>query len=292
MEILRLHPECISCLLKKQLDNFPEGTSPEKKLLCLQKILGMIAEAPPSTSAPVLVRSIDRIRTELFGAPQDYTEVKRHFNNVMLRKETAVDEKICRAKDPLLLALQYAMSGNYIDFGAMQNVDEEKLDALLDNSCTIPVKEEAYQALRRDLLAAKRIVYLTDNCGEIVMDKLLMKEIRRQNPDAELTAIVRGAPVLNDATLEDAQQIWLSDAARVMDNGSDIAGTCLEEISAEALHVIDSADVILAKGQANFETLRGCGRNVHYLFLCKCSLFAGRFGVPQFTGMLIHDKDS
>jgi len=291
METLRLHPECISCLLKKQLDNFPEGTPPEKKLLCLQKILGMIAEAPPTTSAPVLVRSIDRIRAELFGAPQDYTEVKRHFNAVMLRKAPAIAKKIAQAEDPLLLALQYAMSGNYIDFGAMQNVEEEKLDALLDRSGTIPVKVEAYQALCSDLLRAKSIVYLTDNCGEIVMDKLLLQEIHRQNPEAVLTAIVRGAPVLNDATLEDAQQIGLSDTASVMDNGSDIAGTCLEEISPEALQAIDAADVILAKGQANFETLRGCGRNIHYLFLCKCSLFAGRFQVPQFTGMLIHDKD-
>ena len=100
---------------------------------------------------------------------------------------------------------------------------------------------------------------------------------------------MRGLPVLNDATMEDAKQVKLSDIASVSDNGTAIAGTCLERISFEARQKIDEADLILAKGQGNFETLRYCKRNVYYAFMCKCKMFADKFGVPQYTGMFIND---
>ncbi len=142
------------------------------------------------------------------------------------------------------------------------------------------------------MINAKKLVYLTDNCGEIVMDKLLLRRIHAINPAREMTVVTRGAPVLNDATMEDALNCGLDEHARVTHNGSGIAGTCLERISKEAREVIDAADVIIAKGQANFETLRRCGKNVYYIFLCKCELYARRFGVPRLQGMLIRDAQS
>jgi uncharacterized protein with ATP-grasp and redox domains len=163
---------------------------------------------------------------------------------------------------------------------------------MIANPPPFRLEDSTYVRLQTELLTAKRIVYLTDNCGEIVMDKLLMRVIRRLNPQAELTAIVRGDDVLNDATREDAEQVKLSEVACVMDNGSDVAGTWLEDISEEAKSTLESADLILAKGQANFETLRGCGMNVFYLFMCKCEMFSKRFQVPRFTGMLVHDRDN
>ena len=183
------------------------------------------------------------------------------------------------------------MIGNYIDFGAMQKVDEAKLDRLLLHAQEMPLQEQEYQSMRQALLSGKSVAYLTDNCGEIVLDKLLMQEIKQINDQAHVTAIVRGHKVLNDATMKDAQQVSLADAAYVMDNGSDIAGTCLDELSQQAKQALDQADVILAKGQANFETLCKCGKNVYYLFMCKCSLFADRFGVPMYHGILIHDSN-
>ena len=134
-------------------------------------------------------------------------------------------------------------------------------------------------------------MYLTDNCGEIVMDKLLIEEIQKLNQKAEVTVIVRGLPVLNDVTMEDAIQVGLTEMVNVIGNGSEIAGTYLEDISEEAKNVIDDADVILAKGQGNFETLRMCGKNIYYIFMCKCEMFAKRFQVPRYYGMLINDKN-
>jgi len=202
----------------------------------------------------------------------------------------AIREKLELSEDPLKAAIQYAMTGNYIDFGALDRIDEEELQRILDHSADNHVDGQEYLKLRKELKKAKRIVYLTDNCGEIVTDKLLIEEIQKENPEAAVTVIVRGFPVLNDATMEDAVQVGLTGMVHVIGNGSEIAGTCLDEISEEAKEFIDSADVILAKGQGNFETLRMCGKNIYYIFMCKCEMFAERFQVPRFSGMLISDK--
>ena len=119
---------------------------------------------------------------------------------------------------------------------------------------------------------------------------MLIKTLKSLYPELQITSMVRGVPVLNDATIDDAKQIGLTDTVEVMGNGSTIAGTCLEDVSEEALNVIKNADVIISKGQGNFETLYGCGLNVYYLFMCKCTLFANRFHKNLFEGMLINDK--
>ena len=291
MELIRLNPGCISCLLKSRLEDFPEDTPNEKQIEYMQRVLKAISETPKSEGAPVIVRTINRIQKEMFGYNKDYTHIKSHFNELMMEKAPTVRDKLNKSEDSLRLAIQYAMTGNYIDFGAMNNVDEEQLGKLLDQASDNHVDEEEYISLKADIEKARSIVYLTDNCGEIVMDKLLIEEIQKQNPNAQITVIVRGKPILNDVTMEDAIQVGLTEIVNVIGNGSEIAGTYLEDISEEAKNVIDDADVILAKGQGNFETLRMCGKNIYYIFMCKCEMFAKRFQVPRYYGMLINDKN-
>ena len=246
------------------------------------------------------MEAITDIRREVFGdaasaVEQDYATIKRHFNALMM--DTAAKQgifgEIMASSDPLRVALGYAMTGNFIDFGAMDSVDETKLAALLDESHgRISTDLPAYVALRGDLQNARRLTLLTDNCGEIVMDKLLTEVIRRLYPDLAITVLVRGAEVLNDATMEDAIQVGFHrlDGVTLMGNGDRLAGTALHRISPEARTAITEADLIIAKGQGNYETLQGCGLNVYYAFLCKCDFFASRFGVPVYTGMLVREK--
>ncbi|MBQ8640311.1 MAG: DUF89 family protein, partial [Lachnospiraceae bacterium] len=196
------------------------------------------------------------------------------------------------SEDPLRLALQYAMVGNYIDFGAVGIVDETYLTALLKDAALNSVDERTFAQLKLELESAEKLVYLTDNCGEIVMDKLLIGQLKALYPQMELTVIVRGGEVLNDATVEDAVQVGLTELVPVIDNGNSIAGTWMDEVSAQARHVMEDADLILAKGQANYETLRGCGMNIYYIFLCKCEMFARMFQVPRFSGMLLKERET
>jgi len=290
-KIMRLNPECIPCLLGGQLERYPETIDNSKKIEYMQKILRAIADASESMSAPMIMREITRIQKEMFGNEVDYQEIKKYFNQLMLGKERAVQKELDVSEDALKLAIQFAIIGNFIDFGAMKSVDEQKLEEFLQRAKEIPVNEEEYLSLRKDVINAKKITYLTDNCGEIVMDKLLIQVIQKMNPDADLKILVRGAEVLNDATIEDAVQIGLTKIADVRGNGSDVAGTCMEELSEEARKIIYDSDVILAKGQGNFETMQMCGLNVYYIFMCKCEMFARKFQVPRFTGMLLNDKN-
>ena len=290
MEVRRLHPECISCMTKVHLDKCPKDMPEEKKVEYMQKVLKILAEAPAKYGAPVVVRTIQQLQEEMLGIKQEYAEIKQHYNAVMMKYEKQVLEHMAKSEDPIKTGIQYAMIGNYIDFGARITVSEEQLTELLSTPDRFVIDEKQYREFTTDLENAKNIVYLTDNCGEIVMDKLLIKQIKKKYPDLELTVMVRGTEVINDATMEDAKQVGITDYARVIPNGSDIAGTWIEEMSEEAKAVLDGADVIISKGQGNFETLRKCGRNIYYIFLCKCDLFANTFQVPKLTGMIINEK--
>lgn len=290
MEVKRLHPECISCMTKVHLEKCPKEMPEDKKREYMQRVLKVLAEAPDRYGAPVIVRTINEIQNEMFGIKQDYAEIKKHYNQIMMNHEEQVKRKIEQSKDPVKTGIQYAMIGNYIDFGARINVNEEQLTELLNDNDRFVIDEKQYGELTDDLERAQKMVYLTDNCGEIVMDKLLIREIQKIYPKLKVTVLVRGAEVINDATLEDAMQVGLTEIAEVLPNGTDIAGTWLEEISEEAKTVLEEADVIISKGQGNFETLRKCGKNIYYIFLCKCDLFANTFQVPKLTGMLINEK--
>lgn len=291
MEIIRLYPECVKCLLSKQLEKCPKDTPLDKKVDYIQKILQIVAEAPKSTSAPVLVRRMYDLQKEMFGIDADYTEIKSYFNQMMLALEENMWEEIQKAKDPMRKAIQYAMMGNYIDFAALKEVDEYKLKSFLDKAENENVDEVELVALKEELKKSKKIVYLLDNCGEIVTDKLLMRIIKENYPQIHIIAMVRGGQVMNDATREDAKEVELEAIAQVIDSGSNVAGTSLMEVSLEARNVLESAEVIISKGQGNFETLHQCGKNIFYIFLCKCEMFMERFSLPQFTGVLIHEKN-
>ena len=286
-----LRSECIKCLAEKNMSKIPEGATEEQKLAYLQGILALISKAPVDVCAPVIVRDINKLSGEIFGTAQDYSKEKTYYNQLMMEKEEGIRKKIHASEDMLLAALQYALVGNYIDFGAMHSVDDSYLEELLCDVQSKAVAAKAYDKLKKDLSTCKNLVFLTDNAGEAVMDKLFIEVIKEIYSPEKVTVLVKGSPVLNDVAMEDALEIGLDKVAEVVDNGNGIAGTWLPELSSGAKEIIDAADVIISKGQANFETLRLCGKNIYYLFLCKCRMFCENFQVPQYTGMLIREKD-
>lgn len=289
MEQVRLHTGCIHCMADRHLNHYDLDAPEEKKLAYMQEVLGILSEAKTFESAPVITERIYELQRKMFGETVDFSQIKHTYNQMMKKEEDKIVQEIAKAKDPLKRAIQYAMTGNYIDFGAMNHVDNAKLEELLDKSEENQIDEKEYARLREDLEKASKMVYLTDNCGEIVLDKILIGQIMKRYPKIELTVIVRGKPALNDATIEDAQEIGLSDMVKVIGNGSGITGTWIPEISREAGEMIDTADLILSKGQGNFETLQGCKKNIYYMFLCKCQLFVERFQMKQFEGVLVNE---
>lgn len=290
MSVERLNSQCVTCLLNKHLKDIPNDFSDRKKLEYMQGILKIIGNAGVNVSAPEIVAEINEFKHG-FGEISDFTEIKRFYNGFLLDFEQEIEAKIENADNPLEAAVKYAMAGNYIDFGAMESVEEQKLKETLENANQISIDKLEFERFEAEVGGAKNIVYLTDNCGEIVLDKLLIKQILKLNKNAKISVIVRGGPVLNDCTTEDAKQVGLDKLVAVIGNGTAIAGTVLEKISFEAKSLIDNADLVISKGQGNFETLHQCGKNIYYLFLCKCEMFAQRFGVSKFTGIFINDSN-
>ena len=290
---MKLTSECIFCIVRSEEKRLKQIVVPEeKKSLYVKEVLKAVGESGREVSAPVMVAEIHKIRENYFGIGSGgYEQEKHRFNGVMLRIEEQVEKKILEAEDSLSAAMQYARAGNYIDFGALPEVKESILLSILDKAIDKNFSEnEVYIRFKKELSTAQKLVYLTDNCGEIVLDKQLIKEIKRLYPKLKVTAVVRGKPVLNDATLEDAEEVGLTKVTEVMENGSDVAGTELSLISAKARKVLEEADLLIAKGQGNYETLSGSGLNIYYLFLCKCRLFVERFHVEQFQGVLLREQ--
>lgn len=286
---MRMNDGCRRCQLDKKLNAYPAGATAEQIREYQSTVEDLVINSGEASS-PETASRISAVYRRLFGPEKDFTEIKEHFNALMMELLPDMRENVRGAEDPLERAVQLAMTGNFIDFAALAEVDENKLRSLLADAHRISVDKEMLEAFRGEIVTARRMVYFTDNCGEIVTDRLLMETIRAMNPALQVTAILRGEPVANDATLDDAEQVGLGETAqRVMGSGNDIPGAVIERFSGEALEEIRKADLLVSKGQGNYEGLSGCGLNIFYIFMCKCSFFMERFGVKQFTGILTRE---
>ena len=285
-----INETCKECQLKKNLNAYPADASREK-IVAYQSGVRDILDKCDGLSTPQVAEQMYDLRREIFGADKDYSEIKCYYNKLMLSLFPYMEQQVRGAEDPLTMAVKYAMVGNYIDFGAMESVDEDVLKTQLDKVADVVIDKGVLDSFRRDIFSARQMVYFTDNCGEIVADKLLISVIRSLASDLAVTVIVRSRDAVNDATLADARQIRMEEAAtRVIGNGNGMPGNVISEMSREAMDVIEKADILVSKGQGNYEGLSGSGLNIYYLFLCKCETFMKRFGVPQFTGIMAHEK--
>jgi len=279
------------CALNKQEQKIRHYPDMEKKTEYMKKVMALIANTEEKDCAPSLSVDIQKLYSSFWDCPmEDFTEIKREYNQLMLNMEDSLENKIRKSEDPLEKSLLYARIGNYIDFAALSNVDQATVLTLLEEKSTESLDEEEYRNFLRELSSAKKLVYLTDNCGEVVLDKLAVKILKEKYPDLDITVIVRGYPVVNDATMEDAEEIGLTDLVRVIGNGSNVGGTWIPGITSEARDLLYDADLIIAKGQGNFETLNDCGLNIYYLFLCKCDLFQRRFHAENLQGMFLNER--
>ncbi len=287
---MKINERCRECLRRKYTGNVPPSATAEQAA-GLRTGVGDILERGGERCAPQLAEELDALRFRLFGAEKDYSAIKRHYNDLMLSLLPHMLERVQSAPDPLERAVQYALAGNYIDFAAVADVDEDRLRETLDAAAEIAVDRETLEAFRDEVARGRRAVYFTDNCGEIVADKLLIGQMRAVSPALEVTVIVRGRPVVNDATMEDAAMVRMEEAARrVLGSGNGMPGNVIGAFSPQAEEEVRRADLLVSKGQGNYEGLSGCGLNIFYLFLCKCDLFVERFHVPRFTGIMTRER--
>lgn len=203
-----------------------------------------------------------------------YRQVKEAYNHIALGMLPDLKRRSAGSADQLQAAVRAAIAGNVIDFGIYETID---LNRSVDESFRLPLSQEDYRAFTQAVDHSKRILYLCDNAGEIVFDRVLLEKLRQMGK--QVTAVVKGTPVINDATLDDAVTAGLMDTAAVIDNGNDGIGTLLESCSPEFINAYRSADMIISKGQANYETLLSSGdERIFFLFKVKCRVVARVMG--------------
>ena len=280
---MRISESCAACLYDKQKNK----TSDPAYLARVREIIETRRE---TDSSPYLVWQFNRLHEELFGKGADYRDLKKAYNDLVLSMEDALAREIEAADDPLAKAFVMARIGNYIDFGAMNHVDEGTFLRLFEDTEMREADKEVYASFLVECAKARNFLLICDNCGEIVLDRLFIRELKKRFPRLTVSAMVRGGEVLNDATGEDASYVGLDREAAIVSNGEAVAGTIYGMLPEAARKVLDEADVILAKGQGNYESMSGQGRHVFYAFLCKCDLFTGRFRVPRLTGVFVEEK--
>lgn len=285
---MRLYASCICCLLNKQEQKLRNCRDEKKKTEYMKELLRLAGKSGDEASAPWLAAQIMKVHEKYFGKTGSYADVKKEFNQLVMSMEEELKQRVLSQPDPLKTALLYARVGNYIDFSALEQVEKEEFLSLFEREKDV-LDEKEYMSFSGEMQKAENVVYLLDNCGEIVLDKLVIQILKKRFPRANITAIVRGSEVINDATMEDAVMTGLTNVTEVIGNGDDVAGTILSRVSAEAREKIEKADVIIAKGQGNFESLYGCGKNVYYLFLCKCDWFMRKFHADRFQGMFVNE---
>lgn len=268
---MRTFFDCVPCSIRQVLDSVRMITDDEAMHeRVLRELLGMWQRMDMRQSPPAMAQQIHRFLRQFTGVADPYLEVKNHYNEFALGLYPELKERVESSPDPFEASVRLSIAGNIIDFGVNSNVEQGMVHDTILRSLTEPLDHEALEALKQAIAQARDILFLGDNTGEIVFDRLLVERMPRE----KLTYVVRGSPILNDALMADAEVAGLTDLVEVIDNGSDAPGTILETCSEAFRRRFEQADLIVAKGQGNFESMDDAHKNVFFLLKPKCAVLA------------------
>lgn len=280
---------CIACNLSKKELKIRKYSDEKKKKEFIQRVVKVLYEYGDKESIPMLDKRIDDIFNEYYEEETDYEALKHKYNQYLLEREDEIRTRINETGN-IEDYIKYVCVGNYIDFGVTGEIDDQMLEDMLDKAAELEISSQEVKHLEDELATAKTLLYITDNCGEIVLDKIFIEELKKRYRNLEITVMVRGGLAINDATMEDAEEVGLTKIVPVIGNGTTIIGTVKEQLSQEAREYLDHADVIIAKGMGNFESMYQEGINPYFLFLCKCDLFTEKFGVQMFDPIFCKEE--
>ena len=288
---MQFDAHCIECMVRRHFELVQPKNDGVKADLYLRDVMRIMLDAPKNVSAPYLTYQCAQAYAKYWPGNDPYAQLKKDSNDMILELLPKIRPMVEQAEDPLSMAMKFARTGNFLDFGILTpEVAHKALWEAVENTPAMELDADVYAHLLDDLSAAKQLLILGDNAGEIVFDILLVEQLRKQYPDLEVIYCVRGKNSLNDATREDAAYVGMDKLVRVIDNGTGISGTELDYISDELKQVLSTADVILSKGSGNLESLAGCGLNIYYIFMCKCQRVAKILGCENMTGQFLRER--
>ena len=281
---MRTYLDCVPCFFKQALEAGKiAGASKAKQKIILDKLAKDFPKFSLSSSPPELGRTIYGIVTEVTGERDPFAKIKAKSNRLALKIYKKLKNKVAHSSDRLLMAAELAIAGNIIDYGVKNslNVNTELVKILAKEHRSITQESKVtfdYKSFKHALKRSGTILYLGDNAGETVFDRVLIEEIKSIDKAKDVTYVVKKNPVINDALMEDAIVCGIDKLAKIVSSGSDAPGTVLSLCSKGFLGLYNKADMVISKGQGNFEALSGSKRPVFFLFMAKCPVVAQHVG--------------
>ena len=272
---MKIFLDCIPCFVRQALDSARLATDKEQiHEQVVRETLRLAANLDMGQRPPAIGQQIHRLIRGLIGNNDPYHRIKEQFNTLALKLYPELEERVRESEDPFAAAVRLAIAGNIIDFGVKTSLAESDVEKTIEQSLNGYLDDNKIQEFKDAVTEAEKILYLADNAGEIVFDRLLIEQL----PAQRITVVVKGEPVINDATMEDAEFAGLTEKTEVIDNGSDGPGTILETCSQTFRDRFEDADLIIAKGQGNYETLSDVDKNIFFVLKAKCPVIARDLG--------------
>lgn len=279
---MKFDPHCLPCLVNQVVRTAEMVGAADAETL-FQKTFALLSRMDyQALTMPELGGEAFALLKQHIGNEDPYLETRRYYNRLLSKRLPQFSDHVNRAADPMELAVKYAIMGNVVDFSPLSGLSLDDVERYFDGIENRSLEINDLQKMREDLQSARVLLYLGDNCGELCLDKLLIQKLRQAYPKLTVYFGVRGQPVLNDVITLDANEVGMEEYATVVSNGDGSQGTALWRTSPEFQQIYQLADVVLAKGQGNYETLdRITSKNRYFLLMAKCQVIARAIGVPQ-----------
>jgi len=281
---LEAKPDCIPCALRQALSAARRVSADEwLHTKILKRVMAEMAHADFSKSPAEISFEALQVASKLLGGADAFAEAKRQHNDLLKAVIPDLRRRIAESSDSLALAARLAVAGNIIDLGLASEVDAR---AEIERAIDIKLAVDDMGAFREAVRSAKSIFYLLDNAGEAALDRLLIEQFRRK----DVTCLVRSSPILNDVTEADALEAGLGEVATIRSPGAPMLGFVPSLADAEVRELFAKADLVISKGQANFETLYGADREVFFFLRAKCPVVAAALGVKEGDAVLMRHE--
>ncbi len=277
--------ECTNCILNQvsQVSKMKE-LSKDESFKLLKKVLKEIEKQDFDKTSPEVYGNVWQLITDYFDGEDIYKEIREQYNKKFMNYVDAIEDAIVKSETPLKMALAAAIEGNLLDLAITKTFSIDKLIQAIEKLESAKFGIDDSTSLLNSIKKSKKILYIGDNCGEIVFDRIFIETIKKYYPKTKIYYVVRGKSAVNDVLLSDALQVGMDEFATIVENGDSSLGTVLERCSTNLNVLYKEVDLVIAKGQGNYESLSETPRdNLYYLLLSKCHLIAEAFNVDKMS---------
>lgn len=277
---MKLQDKCLPCVVN-QVIKVANMTGMASKEALLKESFAYLSKMPFDITTPEIIGELFELIKKYSNHPDPYKDIRKHYNSLLMELLEEFELNIERSKDPFQMAIRYAIVGNIIDLNPIHNTYLDDVTSYFHNIDQFQLAIDDSKKLIDEISSANTLLYLGDNCGEICLDKILLKKIKELNSTIKLYFGVRGKAVVNDSIAEDAYSVGIDSYATIIDNGDGSLGTVLHRTSKEFQEIYHKADLVIAKGQSNYECLSEENKNIYFLLMSKCEVIAKDIGVEE-----------